>query len=50
MVTEKEGEGIDAGTSDSLFYKMRELIEIPVNTYQTTFKVKEFICRKIKEK
>lgn len=50
MVTEKEREGIDAGTSDSLFYKMRELIEIPVNTHQTTFKVKEFICRKIKEK
>lgn len=29
--------------NDSLFYKISELIEIPVNTHQTTLKVKKFI-------
>ena len=29
--------------NDSLFYQITELIEIPVNTYQTTLKVKKFI-------
>ncbi|CAI2367721.1 unnamed protein product [Moneuplotes crassus] len=48
-ISEKEKEDMDIATSDSLYYKMRELIEIPVNTHQTTYKVKEFACQKIKE-
>lgn len=46
---DKDREALDLPTADSLYYKMRDLIEIPVNTHQTTLKVKNFVCEKIKE-
>ena len=49
-LNEDDKKDMDPATSDTLYYKMRELIEVPVNTHQTTFKVKEFICEQINEK
>lgn len=46
---ESDRESLDVATADSMYYKMRELIEIPVNTHQTTYKAKQFVCDKIKE-
>jgi ubiquitin carboxyl-terminal hydrolase 47 len=48
-MTEKDKQELDLPTADSLYYTMRDLIEIPVNTHQTTLKVKHFVCEKIKE-
>ena len=39
----------DPVNADSIYYNMRELIEIPVNTHQNTFKVKKFVCDRITE-
>ena len=49
-MTSEDKESLDPATADNLYYKMRELIEIPVNTHQTTSKVKKFACEKIKER
>jgi hypothetical protein len=49
-MTEADKALLDPPTADNLYYKMRELIEIPVNTHQTTLKVKKYLCEKVKEK
>lgn len=50
FMTDKDRESLGPIASDSLYYNIRELIEIPVNTHQTTYKVKKFLCEKVKEK
>lgn len=48
-ISEVDHESLDPVNADSTYYHIKELIEIPVNTHQNTFKVKKFVCDKLRE-
>ena len=48
-ISEGDHASLDPVNADSIYYNIRELIEIPVNTHQNTFKVKHFVWDKLRE-